>query len=63
MSIEGSNLKKVSKQLKGVIVNAESSTSSEMLEALKLAAKTLERETRDKFWTTDAGQTELLGRF
>ena len=62
VNIEESNPEKVLKQLKGDMVNTESSTSSEMLEALKLAAKTLERETRDKFWTTDAGQTELLRR-
>ena len=60
--MEVSNFEKVLNQLKGVMVKAESSTSSEMLEAFELAAKTLERETRDKTWTTDAGQTELLRR-
>ena len=63
MDIKVSNLKKGLNQLKGVMVNAEGSTSSKKLEAFKFAAKTLERETRDKFWTTDAGQTELLRRF
>ena len=46
VSIEESSLEKVSKQLKGIMVNDESSKISEMLEAFKLAAKTLERETR-----------------
>ena len=61
--IEVSNLENVLKQLKSVMVNAESSTSFEMLDSLKIAATTLERKTRDKCWTTDSVQTELPRRF
>ena len=43
-----SKLKDVLNQLKGILEKATSSTNAEMLDALKLAPKTLERETRDK---------------
>ena len=58
-----SNIESALKQLKGSLDNASSSTNSEMQDALKLAAKTLERETRDKFLMTNAGHTELQGQF
>ena len=61
--VEASNFESVLKQPKDVMGNAQSSTRFEMLDALKLAATALERETRDTFWMTDAGQTELPRSF
>ena len=45
VDVKVSNLEIVMTQLKDAMENATSSTSSEMLDALKLAARALERET------------------
>ena len=58
-----SELETVLKQLRHALTKVDSSTNLEILDSLKVAADKMELETKNKFWTTEAGQAELLRRF
>ena len=57
------NTATVLKHLEETLALSSKSTSAEILDALKLAAKALEMEHRNKYWTTDAGREEYLRRY
>ena len=57
------NTAMVLKHLQDKLAPANKSTNTEILESLKLAARALEIEHRNNYWTTDAGQEELLRRY
>ena len=43
-----------------ILKESNGSTDIDILEALKMAAKALEKKTKNDFWMTDKGQLELL---
>jgi hypothetical protein len=57
------NTATVLKHLEEALAQSSKSTNAEILHAHKLAAKALEMEHRNKYWTTDAGQEKLLRRY
>ena len=57
------NTATVWKHLEETLAQSSKSTNAEILDALKLAAKALEMEHRNKYWMTDAGQEELLRKY
>ena len=57
------NTATVLKHLEETLAKSSESTNADILNALKLAAKALGMEHKNKYWMTDAGQEELLRKY